>query len=867
MDDNDRILRAQEIFLELIDTPDDQIEHNLKMLCGADLILTDYCRKLIANANRDTDTVGLLYGKNKPTTFDSARVGEKIGTYVIRKKIGQGGMAEVFLANRSDGVHEKPVALKIVHSIKFQDDLNRRFNNERVILANLNHPNISSLLDGGNTSDGMPYFVMEYVDGIRIDEYCRQRNLTVSQILQLFSKVCHAVDFAHKNLVIHRDIKPSNILVDANGEPHLLDFGIAKVLDKNSEDDTVTVFALTANYASPEQLLGKSLTTSSDIYSLGRLLYELLCGALPNNRRSLNALFLNSGNHKDAVTAPSKFIDERLEQSNSTKREYNFLSDRRNHVKGDLDSVLLKSLEVRPEDRYETVKDFSEDLQRYLEKRPVKAKNNTLRYRTIRFVQRHRFPVFISLFTTILFSLSIGFQQHRIIQERDNALIERDKAIETKNFILGLFQSANPQEAMNSNITAKEIVDRGAHKLSSSFETQPFVKAEISHTLGKIYLELSAFDTAEKLLDESLTTFSNNGDFSSITAAEVMVDLGIVYYRTRQFDKGKATLQQALETLENGNTQNLSKAAEALYWLGYIIQSNNNFEEALITQQKSLAYYKQAYDDDHPKVAESLTAIASLSGQLGDEKSYLETNLEALRIRQKHLEENHPQLGQSYFYVGSGYRAVRDFEKSLENLNKAIQIWEQAYPENHIRLFIAYHTLANTQKSLLKFPEALTSLDKAEAILNSLKLNRYSMVSGLRGIIYEDMGDLENALINKEKALQQDIEKYGENSPSTERNYNNVGIIYGKLGQTDKAVEAIEKSLQINRQIYGEVSAKVANNYDSLGEVYLSAELFEQSIEYYEKALSYFLELFGEDHSGVETARKGLDEARSRLGG
>ncbi len=325
--------------------------------------------------------------------------GRRVGNYQIRQRLGEGGMGSVYLADRHEDGFDQQVAIKFVHAHLLAKELVQRFNAERQILAGLNHPYIAALIDGGTTDDGMPYIVMEYVQGKPIDVYCDEHRLGVRERLRLIQKISLAVQAAHQNLVVHRDLKPSNVLVTADGIPKLLDFGIAKLIEPNASHGNTTVFgrqALTPDYASPEQILENRVTTASDVYSLGVLSYQLLAGQRPYNIssdshralvRSVEALTIPPASTQLGTgEATAKVLAIARQRSSTPKRL-------RRQLAGDLDNILLKALHQAPDRRYGSVAAFSADLERYLKALPVEARPDTFGYRFSRFVSRHRFGV------------------------------------------------------------------------------------------------------------------------------------------------------------------------------------------------------------------------------------------------------------------------------------------------------------------------------------------------------------------------------------------------------------------------------------------------------------------------------------------
>ncbi len=402
--------------------------------CGENQELRREVESLVASHEQAGSS--FLNASTPATRENSARTirtGSKIGAYDIHEEIGHGGMGEVFAASRADGQYEKKVAIKLVRSGHNTDFINERFLNERQILASLDHPNISRLLDGGTTSDGVPYLVMELVEGVPIDAYCDTRKLSVTERLQLFRQVCAAVQYAHQRLVIHRDIKPGNILVTADGTPKLLDFGIAKILDAGGSAETTLMRPMTPEYASPEQIRGDSISTSTDVYSLGVVLYQLLTGRSPYRVATRTPAKLAEAITHDEPERPSTSV-QRTETNrangNSKEPTPETVSGTREatplrlqkRLRGDLDFILLKALRKEPAQRYSSVEQFSEDIRRHLEGVPVTARKGTWSYRSGKFVRRHKASVVAAalVFVTLLAAVIVTLREARIAQSRFN---------------------------------------------------------------------------------------------------------------------------------------------------------------------------------------------------------------------------------------------------------------------------------------------------------------------------------------------------------------------------------------------------------------------------------------------------------------
>ncbi|HET9803741.1 MAG TPA: serine/threonine-protein kinase, partial [Candidatus Acidoferrum sp.] len=347
--------------------------------------------------------------------------GRKIGHYTVLEQIGVGGMGEVFSAVRSDGQFDQKVAIKLVRSTAASGVVLDHFRNERQILAGLDHPNIARLLDGGTTEDGTPYIVMELVTGKPIDEYCDSRKLSISHRLELFRQVCAAVQYAHQHLIVHRDIKPGNILVTEDGTPKLLDFGIARIFDASGIVAATQYRSFTPDYASPEQLRGEPLSTATDLYSLGVVLYHLLTGRSPYRVDHRAPGKLATAITKDEPERPSTSVTRA--ETGSTQE---FLSENREttpvllqkRLSGDLDYILLKALRKEPELRYSSVEQFSEDLHRHLERRPVLARKGTWNYRAGKFIRRNRAAVAAAglVTATLIAGLVVTLREIRIAE-------------------------------------------------------------------------------------------------------------------------------------------------------------------------------------------------------------------------------------------------------------------------------------------------------------------------------------------------------------------------------------------------------------------------------------------------------------------
>jgi len=428
--------------------------------------------------------------------------GQKIGIYEIVRELGIGGMGAVYLAERKDGKFAQKVAVKMLKREFNVGKIRQNFKREIEILSKLVHPNIALLLDAGTTDDGVPYLVMEYIEGVPIDEFCRRENLSLTSRLKLFNKTCEAVSFAHRNLIVHRDLKPSNILVTTKGEPKLLDFGISKLLDAEEKTLMTAFSAMTPEYASPEQIRGETVSTASDIYSLGVVLYKILTDSLPIDLRNKTNGELLKAVTEDEPLKPSAISDFRF-QISDLDSEINRKSQIENRkLKGDLDNIVLKALCKEPERRYKTIEQFSGDIWRHLDGLPVFARPATASYRAGKFFQRNKVPVVAValIFLSLLTGIAVAFWQVREAKaharkseiETQKAKEEQRKSEKVTKFVSKIFGYANPgwfAEGAKSEGNARviDVVEELSDKIDTEFADEADVAAELHATFAGIF--------------------------------------------------------------------------------------------------------------------------------------------------------------------------------------------------------------------------------------------------------------------------------------------------------------------------------------------------------------------------------------------
>jgi len=636
----------------------------------------------------------------------------RIGAYRVLRELGHGGMGTVYLAARADDQYQKRVAIKVVRGLD-SDQIVRHFRRERQILAALDHPNIARLLDGGTTEDGLPYFVMERVEGEPIDSFCDGRKLSVQERLKLFQGVCAAVQYAHQNLVVHRDLKPKNILVDAQGVPKLLDFGIAKLLNPeiSGEAATGTVLAMTPEYASPEQMRGQPITTATDVYSLGVVLYELLTGHRPYGRQARDSLELLRAVCEEEPERPSTAVgrtEQRMlpdgavhtttPESASRTREGTPEKLRR-RLRGDLDNIMLMALRKEPQRRYRSVEAFSEDIRCYLEGRPVTAHKATVWYRTGKFVRRNALGVGAA---AAVFLLAVGFgvvtavQSQRIARERDRANQEAEASRQVSDFLTGLFKVSDPSEARGNSVTAREILDKGADKITRELQGQPLVQAKLMHTIGKVYQSLGLFDPAQALLEKALETRIKTLGPDHPDVAITLSDLGTVVWRKGDFARAKVLQEQALAIREKRLGPDSKEVAESLHSLGNLNWSQGNYDEARHLLERALTIREKILGPEHADVAGVLNSLGAIAYKEGDYKKAEELWQRTLAIREKALGPDHPWVAQTLNNLATVYTFTGNPKRAVPLLERVIQIQEKVLGPKHPDLASGLMNLGDT---------------------------------------------------------------------------------------------------------------------------------------------------------------------------
>lgn len=535
---------------QALDRPPEERRPFVRAACGDDHALRDMVEGLLDADEGDApappgEVVRAALADRRGEAHAEALVGSMAGAYRLVRVIGRGGMGTVFLGERADGAFERHVAVKVLHRGLAEGAAWDRFRRERQILASLQHPAIAQMLDGGVTEAGRPFLVMEHVDGVAIDAHVRSRRLSVDERIRLVIRVADAVDHAHRHLVVHRDLKPSNILVTGEGEVKLLDFGIAKLLEPDAAEPAVTraeARFVTPEYAAPEQLLGEPVSTQTDVFTLAALLYELLTGSRPYERRPDGSV-LERMIRGDEPTAPSAVVSDGggvvpgLEGAALRRR-----------LGGDLDAILLRALQTRPEARYASVAAFREDLERHLAGAPVAARGDARWYRFRRFVRRHRGPLLVAggVFLLVAGSaVGLAVQRAAVVDAAERARREAATAREVTAFLVDLFEAGDPEAVRSDSLTVSALLDRGTARIDSLAD-HPAVQAELLETLGRVQARIGDYDAAVPLLERAVEARQGLNAPDSVQARS-LVSLGDAHRGSRFWTAAVDAYRRALD--------------------------------------------------------------------------------------------------------------------------------------------------------------------------------------------------------------------------------------------------------------------------------------------------------------------------------
>jgi len=743
-------------------------------------------------------------------------IGKQIGPYVIRRLIGEGGMGAVYLAERAEGGFEQKVAIKFMRGGFYSLYLRERFNSEKQILSKLNHLNVARLLDGGITDEGSPYFIMEYVDGKPVDVYCRKNNLNLHERLTLFLQICRAVQYAHSKLIIHRDLKPENIYIAPDSEVKVMDFGIAKLLTPDVDDELAVrtregQIIASFEFAAPEQVGAGLPSVETDVYGLGALLY-LLC----------------TEEHPFQFKNQSISEIETVICSEPPPNPRNHCKDRIGAISKDLEAIILKTLRKEPERRYESVLSLREDIERYQKGFPVQARKGTLRYKTVKFLKRNKSVITTAAIFFVIIVSFTAYHIHELTREKSISQAEAEKARAVTGYLTDRKKQASPYNQSNSEITAREILDLGIGFIQNEVIDQPEIRSSLLATVGGIYQVLGTLDKSETLLFEALElekSFNDDGQDDGYGLGVVHRNLGDL--KTSQGDYSAAIdhYNTATKIFDQLDLPDLK--AGSILGRGWSEYRLANYEQADSLYQLALSLNRKLHGENSIQTAKNFQYIAWLQHDYGN---YLQSDslfTHILTIRRDHYNDDHPDIATTLHSLGWIKYQLREYEEAASLYEEAIAIRKKLFDDN------PHADLAWSINNLGLVRQAQRNYDEGEILFSA--------------------------------ALQMRQDVLPADHPHISQSLGNLGSIYFYKENYDEAISTFRKVVDIQRDILGTDHPDLAMYINNLATVLSKAGRPDQSISYYEEAIDIQKTHFSRSHPSTLQIGSNLADAYEKL--
>ena len=846
--DAERWGRLQTLFEEAQELTVDQLESFLQDLDETDASLRDELRAMLEQDETPLTLEQWLTGSvaagtssyddeatevdprslagEAPTT--DAWIGRRVGAYRLDAELGAGGMGKVYTASRVDGTYQQQVAVKLMNRAMGSASAEQRFRRERQILARLEHPNIARILDGGVTEDQVPYLVMEKVEGDSVIRVADRRRLTVGERLDLFLDICRAVDAAHRQMVVHRDLKPGNVLVDTDQQVKLLDFGIAKLLSPATDDSASDAggpepltdrVPLTPAYASPEQVLGQSVTMATDVFALGLLLWELLVGERAQALEDDSLSTLVQTICKERVAEPSRAIgslasnvaSQRAALRGSTPRRW------RKDVQGDLDTIVSRCLRKDPARRYGTAGELERDLWRFRQGLPVEARPDSLSYRTRKFVARHKLGVAAAILVVLSLVVGLGFALsglERAQAAERRAAAEAQAMRQTADFLVGLFEVADPKER-TEDPSARQLLDRAAAEITRDLEQSPEVRARLLGTLGRVYSNLGAFDRSlgmyeqqVALLTEAGATMAGGGDRDAGLAdlAWARIDLASAMQRVGAYEQSHAAIRAVLDDLEAAGRTGTWIEGQALSTYGLATWRLGDYETALEHLQRALELRSRFEDDRTPWHMMMLNNVAILAVELGRHAEARGHYRQALEISEDLWGTGDVRLAPTLNNWGLLETQDGQPESAEELLRRSLDLRLEALGDRHPDVAESMNNLALALDEMGRFAEAedlyTRALDLRLEVLGPehplTLISRFNQAANLRQ--QGRFTEAESALTSLEPSF---VAAFGSDHSNVSSLLFERGIAVWKLDRPAEALTLVRRCLAIREAAFG----------------------------------------------------------------
>ena len=821
--DSNRWDRIQSVFHGAADLPKPQQRAFLAAACADDESLIADIQALLDEDAKDSsllnrnmaDIACEVLGDPASRSFPF----KEFGPYRIVRVLGEGGMGVVFLAERRD-LHSQ-VAIKILRDAWVSPARRERFSSEQRTLAQLNHPSIARLYDADTLPDGTPLFVMEYVEGCSIVEYCKKLNCSIDDRLKLFRSVCEAVEYAHSQAVIHRDLKPSNILVKSAGTVRLLDFGIAKQLeDVNvAADATRTNFRfLTPAYASPEQIRGDRVGIQSDVYSLGVILYELLCDQLPFDSSNKTPTEAQAAILETEPVKPS-FIGQRTASEKAASSPGGTGSTTK-AAWTDLDVLCLTAMHKDPQRRYRSVEALIRDIDHYLRGEPLEARPDSVLYRMHKFVGRNRRPVAASVLVGALIVGLVIFYTLRLAKARNAALAETARTQRVEQFMQDLFQGDAESTGPADDLRVVTVLERG-EKQARALDEDPQIQADLYQTLGTMYDQLGKYDRADSLLKASLAQRKATSGADSAKVAESLVALANLRNDQAQLAEAEAFARQGLQMSERHLPPDHPVVARATLTLGRILDNRGKYDEAIPTLEEAMRL-ESGSKGVPADLSATLSELANTHYYLGHYDVSKDLNERALRMDEQIYGDRNPNVAQDLTNLADIQYQWSNYADAERLQRTAVGIMQAWYGKDHPET-------ADDMTILGKYLIAEGRVDEAVPILR------------------ESLAALEN--------------HYGKVHPRVALAVGELGLALQHQGNLDEAERDFRRQADIYRSVYGEKSQQLGAAVANLAGVYSDRKDYAKSEELFRDALKLYADSLPAGHLNIAIAHVRLGGA------
>jgi serine/threonine protein kinase/Tfp pilus assembly protein PilF len=843
----------------------------VRQACGDDAPLLSQVLSMLGTRAQQPEYWDEIPDAVLPT---SGLEGQRLGPYQIVRKLGSGGMGDVYLAERADQQYQQQVAIKLVRTGMFAGQVHSRLRMERQILARLQHPNIARLLDGGQTADGTPYIVMEYIEGEAIDAWCDRRRLGLAQRVALVRTVCGAVHYAHQNLIVHRDLKPNNILITTDGTPKLLDFGIAKLLDNRQSLHTMAVTHLdyrvmTPAHASPEQVRGDVITTASDIYVLGVLLYELLCGRRPFQLEGSRVTDMERIICEQDAVAPSVMVSRTLHDAPALLadiancRSLTGLRLRR-ELQGDLDNIVMMAMRKDASRRYASAEQLAADLERQLNGQAVMAASDSWLYRCGKFIRRHAIAVGAGALTALAltaFSAVTYVQAQRIARERDIAATERERAEQVSSFLVELFELSDPSHSRGNQITARELLDLGARRISNGLSNQPITRATLMSTIGGVYGSLGLYGDALPLQRDALAALRQLRGPHDAKVIKAMTALGVTQREQGHFDEAHRTLTQAMQLQSAAPSASALDLAPIIVELGRLAEYRDQATVARALYERSVGLYRQYGMERRPEMSSALNDLATLLLQQGEYAEAARLYRTALDIDRSALGRDHPQVAMHINNLAVTLQRQGRLEEAEPFYAQSLELMQRVLGPQHPTTLDA---LANYGTFLLRMGQR----DRAEATFRDILQRDIAARGAAHAYVGHDHVNLGNALLDAARPSEASEEFtaalaiYSKALPA-EHGYvaaalSGLGRAQLQLGDTAKAERTLRRATAMGEKQLQADSGTLAQAHSSLGRVLLQQKHYAEARALLKKAYPVLIKTQGADAPSTIEARTAL---------